>query len=220
MIERAGKKSYTFVVGKVNAAKIANFSEVGGWVVIGCWESSLIDSGEFFRPIITPFELSLSLMGDGERVWSGDWRGDFGAVDMKGVSSNKKTLDEDPTAAQDNGENREGGEHHDLDSEEESEPPEFDLRTGRYVSHSRPLRHTLPHQSTATASSTTLARRAKGDLATVNGTVSPGAEFLRTQRTWVGLGSDFQDSEASTAIEEGRTGVARGYTVGEDVDRR
>jgi diphthamide biosynthesis protein 2 len=43
----AGKKSYTFVVGKVNAAKLANFSEVGGWVVIGCWESSLIESKDF-----------------------------------------------------------------------------------------------------------------------------------------------------------------------------
>ena len=70
------------------------------------------------------------------------------------------------------------------------------------------------------SASTTLTRRAKGDLTTINGTVSPGAEYLRTQRTWMGLGSDFQDSEASTAIEQGRTGVARGYTVGEDVDRR
>ena len=34
LIARAGKKSYTFVVGKVNAAKLANFSEIGGWVVV------------------------------------------------------------------------------------------------------------------------------------------------------------------------------------------
>ena len=37
LISAAGKKSYLFVVGKLNSAKLANFSEIGGWVVIGCW---------------------------------------------------------------------------------------------------------------------------------------------------------------------------------------
>jgi diphthamide biosynthesis protein 2 len=224
LIQRAGKKSYTFVVGKVNAAKIANFSEVGGWVVIGCWESSLIESTEFYRPIITPFELSLCLMGDGERVWSGEWRGDFASLDIKASSSSQEARHtEGLNQSQENGEAAEAVE---LDSEEESEPPEFDLRTGRYVSYSRPLRNTLHTQSAAGAqagpnpTSTALSKRAKGDLATVNGVVSPGAEYLRSQRTWAGLGSDFQETEASTVVHEGRTGVARGYTVGEDVDRR
>jgi diphthamide biosynthesis protein 2 len=54
----------------------------------------------------------------------------------------------------------------------------------------------------------------------VNGTVSPGAEYLRNQRTWQGLGSDFAEAEANEGIEEGRSGVARGYTVGEDGERR
>jgi diphthamide biosynthesis protein 2 len=229
MIERAGKKSYTFVVGKVNAAKVANFSEVGGWVVIGCWESSLVESTEFYRPIITPFELSLTLMSDAERVWSGEWRGDFASLDIKGKEfSSQKNLDIETI---ENG--QEGEISRDLDSEEESEPPEFDLRTGRYVSHSRPLRNTAAsiqvadstkeeEEGNANAASNVLTRRAKGDLATINGTVSPGAEYLRTQRTWQGLGSDFKDEEeaASTAVHEGRTGVARGYRDGEDVDRR
>jgi diphthamide biosynthesis protein 2 len=65
-----------------------------------------------------------------------------------------------------------------------------------------------------------LTRRARGDLATVNGAVSPGAEYLRNQRTWQGLGSDFHEEEASQSIEEGRSGVARGYTVGEGEERR
>ena len=64
LIRSAGKKSYTFVVGKVNAAKLANFAEIGGWVVIGCWESSLIESAELYRPVITPFELEVALQGD------------------------------------------------------------------------------------------------------------------------------------------------------------
>jgi diphthamide biosynthesis protein 2 len=221
MIEKAGKKSYTFVVGKVNAAKIANFSEIGGWVVVGCWESSLIESTEFYRPIITPFELQLTLMGDEERVWTGEWRGDFGSIDaiaIEKTTPGKKGLEEV------NGENNlEIGQ--DDDSEEESAPPEFDLRTGRYVSHSRPMRTTISASNPTPKSlgepknetvSQALTLKAKGDLATVNGAVSPGAEYLRTQRTWTGLGSDFSTGDASTSIEEGRGGIARGYRVGDE----
>jgi diphthamide biosynthesis protein 2 len=226
-IQAAGKKSYTFVVGKVNAAKIANFSEIGGWVVVGCWESSLIESSEFYRPIITPFELALCLMSDRERVWSGEWRGDFEALDfVKHVGANA-TGD---TALEESKNVDAGGDIHggDLDSEEESAPPEFDLRTGRYVSHSRPLYKatsalspSLPSTSISREkASQSLARRAKLKVASVNGAVSPGAEYLRSQRTWTGLGSDFSEVEANENIEEGRSGIARGYTVGEGGDRR
>ena len=65
-------------------------------------------------------------------------------------------------------------------------------------------------------------KRANGDLAMINGTASPGAEYLRSQRTWVGLGSDFEvayeqdgDEKKGAQVEEGRGGVARGYRVGE-----
>lgn len=55
--------------------------------------------------------------------------------------------------------------------------------------------------------------------------LSPGAEFLRSQRTWQGLGSDFASvddergdgDDGAGRIEEGRRGVARGYVVGDDV---
>jgi diphthamide biosynthesis protein 2 len=221
LIERAGKKSYTFVVGKVNAAKIANFEEIGGWVVIGCWESSLVESSDFMRPLVTPFELQLALMSDKERIWSGDWRGDFAGFEVDD-SETKGTGGLDLTEKESR-EEQDGG---DLDSEEESEPPEFDLRTGRYISHSRPMRKPTTRSSPSNPpthennGSNVLTRRAKGDLATINGAVSPGAEYLRSQRTWTGLGSDFHEVVASTTIEEGRSGVARGYTVGEDAERR
>jgi diphthamide biosynthesis protein 2 len=224
LITASGKKSYTFVVGKVNAAKIANFSEIGGWVVVGCWESSLVESAEFYRPIITPFELGLCLQGDENRVWDGRWRGDFGGVEELVSSSNsmKEERKEEEDVERENGEGDEV-------SEMESAPPEFDLRTGRYVSHSRPMRSSPAVQSPSaqeadsrgddSTASKALTRRAKGDLVTVNGTVSPGAEYLRNQRTWQGLGSDFADTEASQEIEEGRSGVARGYTVGDSGER-
>ncbi|PVI05043.1 diphthamide biosynthesis protein 2 [Periconia macrospinosa] len=228
-ISAAGKKHYTFVVGKVNAAKVANFSEVGGWVVIGCWESSLIESKEFWRPIITPFELGIALQGDEERVWTGEWTGDF-----QTVLEEKKTAEPAVGGAiRDDGEVNESDisieETGDYDSEEESAPPEFDLRTGRYVSHSRPMRSSanLGSKQANQTSSTALTKRANGDLAHIGGVASPGAEFLREKRTWQGLGSDFRDEQDADAdagrgngeaarMEEGRTGIARGYTVGEE----
>jgi diphthamide biosynthesis protein 2 len=220
-IAAAGKKSYTFVVGKINAAKIANFSEIGGWVVIGCWESSLVESKEFYRPLITPFELGLALQDDGERIWTGEWEADFEGTLSKGMIQPKKQAKEDGEVV--NGE---------MDSDSESEPPEFDLRTGRYVSHSRPM-HTASRQiqienehDQATSASKSLIKRANGDLAHVGGVVSPGAEYLRTARTWQGLGSDFvvdySDVEAvgGSVVEQGRSGVARGYVVGDNSDKR
>ncbi|KAH6672515.1 putative Diphthamide biosynthesis protein 2 [Halenospora varia] len=230
LISAAGKKSYTFVVGKVNAAKMANFGEIGGWVVIGCWESSLVEGGDFYAPVVTPFELSLALQADGERIWSGEWRGDFDSLPAPTTTSTKE---------EDNLEVKEVKERErmeisteDSDDEEESAPPEFDLRTGRYVSHSRPMRSqfsgAMPtinsntvNQADPTPASQSLARRAKLDIASVNGAASPGAEYLRTQRTWTGLGSDFLEEgqqEAGT-IEEGRGGVARGYRVGGEGER-
>jgi diphthamide biosynthesis protein 2 len=218
LISSAGKKSYTFVVGKVNAAKIANFSEIGGWVVVGCWESSLIESTEFYRPIITPFELSLALQNDTERIWNGEWSGDFSNSVLKaGDGKISPSAEEIENVRKE--EHIEIGDE-DADSEEDSAPPEFDLRTGRYVSHSRPMRTQPVSESKSEASSKVLTRRAKGDLATVNGAVSPGAEYLRSQRTWTGLGSDFVEDEGSGGIEEGRSGVARGYTVGDEGERR
>lgn len=49
------------VVGKINPAKLANFSEIDVWTVIACTENTLMDSKEFFRPFITPFELAQAL---------------------------------------------------------------------------------------------------------------------------------------------------------------
>lgn len=236
-IAEADKKSYMFVVGKLNAAKVANFSEIGGWVVIGCWESSLVDSKDFWKPVITPFELELALQGDSERVWTGAWQSDFQTIlDQPAIPKPSETATSANGAAEDEEGEGEGKDEEDDDdtSESESAPPEFDLRTGRYVSYSRPMRNPAPRVSSqldGTAGPNTaraLARRAKGDLAMIGGTVSPGAEFLRSQRTWKGLGSDFdiryddEDEEArdSTLVVEGRKGIARGYSAGDSIEKR
>lgn len=220
-IAAAGKKSYTIVVGKLNPAKLANFSEIEGWVVVGCWESSLVeeDAG-FYRPVLTPFELEVALMPDEERVWGLSWWGGIESVkamEEKQAKAEEKRLEE-PIL---------GDSGVEVD-EDEDDTPVFDLRTGKLVSTARPMRKVArssqDHQDEAAipvsgGQSGTLSLRPKAELATINGVVSPGAEFLRSQRTWQGLGSDFDDERAAT-IEEGRSGVARGYTVGETEDKR
>ncbi|KAK4171780.1 major facilitator superfamily domain-containing protein [Triangularia setosa] len=228
-IAAVNKKSYIVVVGKLNPAKLANFAEIDGWVVVGCWESSLVeDDAGFFQPVVTPFELEIALQSDDERVWGGEWWGGIegvkGPEDRENGDGSKDEVWED--------EANEDGNHleENDDSEEESAPPEFDLRTGKLVSTSRPMRVRKAKEGkqnevkdeevkeTQRGGNGALTLRPKAELAMVNGVVSPGAEFLRSQRTWQGLGSDYTEEE-STAIAEGRKGVARGYTTGDSEKR-
>lgn len=223
-IAAAGKKSYTVVVGKLNSAKLANFAEMDGWVVVGCWESSLVeeDAG-FYRPVLTPFELEVALMPDEERVWGLSWWG--------GIESVKPVEDKPEGTGPDKADDHvtgDSGVEVDADDDED-DVPVFDLRTGKLVSNARPMRVAAraareakgnAEKDPATAKqSDALAVRAKSELATINGVFSPGAEYLRSQRTWQGLGTDFEEEKSAT-IEEGRSGVARGYTVGQDDERR
>lgn len=62
IIKNAGKKSYTFLIGKINVPKLANFMEIDMFVIVACPENSLIDSKDFFKPIATPFELEIALV--------------------------------------------------------------------------------------------------------------------------------------------------------------
>ncbi|KAI1050868.1 hypothetical protein LB507_009446 [Fusarium sp. FIESC RH6] len=224
-IARADKKSYTIVVGKLNPAKLANFAEIEGWVVVGCWESGLIeDDAGYWRPVITPFELEVALMSEDERVWGSEW---WGGIEKLGLNDKPEDVTEEAGEAaaepEDEFDDVAGGVEGD-----ESAPPEFDMRTGKLISSSRPMRLPVRKNPSATAAvesngdgqpspsqqNDSLIKRSVGELASINGVASPGAEFLRSGRTWQGLGTDF-DNEASTLVEEGRSGVARGYQVGE-----
>ena len=220
-IRAAGRKSYLVVVGKVNVEKVANFAEIDVWVGIGCWEQGVVggtDNRGFYRPVITPWELSIAL---GEREWTGGWIADFAEV-LK--LDGDRELREDTKA--------EKCEDQDVVEEGEDAPPEYDLRTGRYVSTSRPLGHRqqylkeeeeepLTPEGDQTRSALTTTSRQK-ELALTGGVISPAAQFLKQGRTWQGLGSDFVDEDTASSdrsgatVEEGRAGVARGYQVGEE----
>ncbi|KAK6121539.1 hypothetical protein DH2020_044719 [Rehmannia glutinosa] len=75
LITKAGKKSYTFVMGRPNPAKLANFPECDVFVNVSCAQTALLDSKEFLAPIITPFEAMLAL--DRGRQWTGAYVMEF-----------------------------------------------------------------------------------------------------------------------------------------------
>lgn len=75
LIKTAGKKSYVFIVGKINVAKLANFMEIDVFVLIACAENTLLDSSEFYKPVITPYEMELAC--NTERQWTGEYSTDF-----------------------------------------------------------------------------------------------------------------------------------------------
>jgi diphthamide biosynthesis protein 2 len=59
---RTSRTTYTFVVGKINVAKLSNFSEIDCFILVACPEQSLLeDEKEYAVPIITPLELCFAL---------------------------------------------------------------------------------------------------------------------------------------------------------------
>ncbi len=51
---------YTIAVGKLNVPKMANFLEVDVFVLVACPENSLLDSSQFYKPVVTPYEMEVA----------------------------------------------------------------------------------------------------------------------------------------------------------------
>ncbi|XP_075791903.1 LOW QUALITY PROTEIN: 2-(3-amino-3-carboxypropyl)histidine synthase subunit 2 [Pelodiscus sinensis] len=75
VLHRAGKRSYTLAMGKLSPAKLANFLEVDVFVLVACPQNSLLDSRDFYRPVVTPYELELAC--NPAREWSSRYVTDF-----------------------------------------------------------------------------------------------------------------------------------------------
>jgi diphthamide biosynthesis protein 2 len=74
LIHNANRSCYTFAVGKINGAKLANFGEIDCYVLVACSETSLLDfERDLHVPVITPLELDVAL---GNKEW-GDYTLDY-----------------------------------------------------------------------------------------------------------------------------------------------
>uniref|UniRef100_A0A7N0VLP5 2-(3-amino-3-carboxypropyl)histidine synthase subunit 2 n=1 Tax=Kalanchoe fedtschenkoi TaxID=63787 RepID=A0A7N0VLP5_KALFE len=92
LVAAAGKKAYTFVMGKPNPAKLANFPECDVFIYVSCAETALLDSKEFLSPIITPFEATLAFTG---RQWTGEYVMEFGKLITSSFSTSNKKQDQE-----------------------------------------------------------------------------------------------------------------------------
>ncbi|KDQ27431.1 hypothetical protein PLEOSDRAFT_51229 [Pleurotus ostreatus PC15] len=181
-LKKAQKKSYTISVGKLNPAKLANFMEIECFVLVACPENSIIDSKEFLRPIVTPYELQISLQA--EPTWTGRYVLDFGELLNEPVQQDENTSDDDT--------NR----------------PVFSLMTGTYR-HAKKYGAATPDIDTLTNSdSTTVVVRSQDNTVARLGD-SAAADFLTT-RSYQGLEMRLGE-DAPGVLEQGRSGIARGY---------
>jgi len=85
LAKKAGKKTYTMLMGKPNPAKLANFPEVEIFVMVADPQGMILDSKEYYAPIITPYEAYMAFSGDLE--WNGDYSLDFSSLQVRADSS-------------------------------------------------------------------------------------------------------------------------------------
>ena len=87
-----GKRVYVFSIGKPNPAKLGNFLDIDVFILLACPENSLLDSREFLKPVITPFEAFLAF---GNQEWTGLYDLNLSSVSHK-ISSAEITPSEEP----------------------------------------------------------------------------------------------------------------------------
>ncbi|CDO93519.1 unnamed protein product [Kluyveromyces dobzhanskii CBS 2104] len=213
LLKENGKKHYLFVVGKPNVAKLANFEPIEIWCILGCGQGGIVldQYNEFYKPIITPYELLMALSD--EVTWTGQWITDFQTI-IKQIEDEVHDVDEVCSV------------HSDSSSTSfiEDEAPEFSAVTGKYVSTSRPLRQIArleietPLEQVQASDSTELVKQFAKTVS-IRNTVSTSAAFLQT-RQWTGLGSDYnkedEGEQDGATVEEGTAGVARSYQFDEN----
>ncbi|KAI5121354.1 hypothetical protein M0805_000662 [Coniferiporia weirii] len=192
-LRKAHKKSYTLSVGKINPAKLANFMEVECWIWVACSEA-MVDSKDYLRPIITPYELELAL--ESEPSWTGRYVLDFQELLANASLVEKRAGEEEANV---------------LGDELDPDRPAFSLVTGTYR-HAKRYGNDTPHAKGATeltSTSNDLTRRMEGS-ALANMSDSAAVQFLHS-RSYQGLDPRL-GQDAPSALEQGRSGIARGYT--------
>ncbi|KAJ8091767.1 Diphthamide biosynthesis protein 2 [Marasmius tenuissimus] len=188
-LTRSRKKSYTISVGKLNPSKLANFMEIECFVLVACPENSLIDSKEFYRPIVTPYELQVALRD--EPSWlEGSYVFDFGRLLVSDPGPREEKEDED----------------------EDEDQPVFSLITGKYRHAKRYGTNPTPAPENENENSTALIGNDNGGRGSLTKFTSSSAasQFLLHSRTYQGLEPRLGEDDPGV-LEQGRKGVARGY---------
>ncbi|KAG5437388.1 hypothetical protein PCANB_000819 [Pneumocystis canis] len=182
IIQKAGRKSYLFVIGKLSPEKLANFPEIELFVLVSCPENSLIESKNFYRPITTPYELCLALSS---KNWNKNWITDFSSIlSLK--------LDEENISYQDE--------------------PHFSLITGRLMQLSvMEKNETLIKDSDFKNHYQDIIKTNEStQLLKPYPVHSMSANFHKETQNWYGL-SKIEEHVKATLLETGQQGIASEY---------
>jgi diphthamide biosynthesis protein 2 len=191
-IREAGRSSYTFAMGKVNPAKIANFAEIECFIMVACAETSWLEEGEqreMHVPIITPLELHMALGSGGPEV---QWGACDYSLDYNDFLDHRQHVGANSfiAASEDNKQDA-------IVVSEEEDAPYYSLVTGKYESG---------RKSNATDGIDLTALPGKGQLTTYR---SDAAEFLK-KREYKGLEVKAGETETHKAVP-GQQGIASKY---------
>ncbi|XP_031570952.1 2-(3-amino-3-carboxypropyl)histidine synthase subunit 2-like [Actinia tenebrosa] len=167
----AGKKYYTFVMGKLNVPKMANFMEIDIFVLVACPENTLIDSQEFFKPIVTPYEMEIACLRT--QQWTGDYVTDFRQL-LPGASYSVDLNDKDNIV-------------------DEDDCPDMSLISGQM----RP-NYKANAESSQSSDTSVVERNQNTTISTQRHT--SGAEFLAS-RSWKGLEQNLGETPVRQAKE-------------------
>jgi diphthamide biosynthesis protein 2 len=224
--KNAGRKVYTISVGKLNPAKLANFQEVDVFVLLACPENSLVDavdptglrSKEFYKPIVTPFEMMLALDEEG-RGWTGEY-----VLEMERLLATQEQEEQDVAVAARDGSlplvasvARDAGEPEQRSDDDDQ--PHFSLVTGKYVSR-RKFRHNNSNDDDDDDSASDDQSTERSGVISLRDSTSSNGKMTRildsanarhlATRSWKGLEQRLGLDEPSV-LEEGRQGIAKGY---------
>ncbi|CAK7343172.1 unnamed protein product [Dovyalis caffra] len=182
LITGTGKKVYTLVMGRPNPAKLANFPECDVFIYVACAQTALLDSKEFYAPVITPFEAMLAFNRGSE--WTGAYLMEF-----------RDLINSSP-----------------VEVKSYSEEARFSFVQGRYVEdfnlHEKKEEENEGVLALANATEKALQLRDRTN-SLFKGTVQSGADYFAT-RSYHGLDMHSDNSMPESYLI-GRTGKASGY---------
>ncbi|XP_042472105.1 2-(3-amino-3-carboxypropyl)histidine synthase subunit 2-like [Zingiber officinale] len=184
LIKRAGKKSYTLVMGRPNPAKLANFPECDVFVYVSCAQTALLDCKEFLAPVITPFEAVLAFSRG--RQWTGEYVVNFQDL----IASNI------------------------VEEVECAEEARFSFIKGGYMEDSHPQENGKEHDGSSLALTTITEKalslqHQNPDSILFKGNARSGSEFFAA-RSYQGLNMQYENP-APPSYVMGRTGRAAAY---------
>jgi diphthamide synthase subunit DPH2 len=202
-ITAAGKRWYLVLVGKVNDPKLANLSELDVFVLVACPLTSMLDSKEFVKDVVTPFECELALTP--RRQWTGQYATEFAQL-----------LPDGRAASNDAGDVGVGDEGGDCNGEDDAEDDGM-----HYSMVTRSLQRTVRTRgggevSSSSSSSASMASTAlvANDVtalsmasSTALTTAATAVEYMAA-RAFKGL-DPLLNSGAISVVQEGLGGIAR-----------